>query len=224
MRNRGRSHQNVIILLASAEDREAARFARRYARRGVRLMTPGDLGRSGWVVRLHHSGGSVVASGRHLPMHTIRAVVTRLGFVSYADLVPLIDLRDRDYAAAEMTAFLAAWLQGLGRRVLNAPSPTFLAGQAASLGRFADSSWSVSAAPRYNRACVKYTVSCIDGQPFGGSAAARAPAMEVASATADRLVRLHFVHEGHLLTLAGRDPFVDIGSPPVMRAVMRACR
>jgi hypothetical protein len=54
-------------------------------------------------------------------------VITRLGCVTAAD-VPHIDAVDRAYVAAEMQAFLAAWLRALPCPVLNRPSATCLAG------------------------------------------------------------------------------------------------
>jgi len=54
-------------------------------------------------------------------------VVTRLPAVDAGDL-PQIAPSDRAYVAAEMTAFLLAWLTGLTCPVLNRPTPQCLSG------------------------------------------------------------------------------------------------
>jgi hypothetical protein len=205
----------VVIVLASGRDRVAATFARCHHGTGVRLMTPSDLGRAGWLLRLGRHGGSVVASGRRIPDDAVRAVVTRLPFVVPADIAHLIAPEDRQYAAAEMTAFLAAWLQSLDDRALNAPSPTFLAGLPQAPA--------TSPTAAVDRHCQTHSISCVDGRPIAAAGAARSLAGEIAPTMPDRLVRLHFAKDGHGLSLSAHDPFVDLDSPAVARAVLRAC-
>lgn len=94
----------------------------------VCVMTPRDLSQPGWR---HHVGASgeewCVVSGQPTRTATLRGVITRIPCVSPADLTH-IALADREYVAAEMTAFLASWLTRLRCPVLNRPDATSLMG------------------------------------------------------------------------------------------------
>jgi hypothetical protein len=118
-----------VLVFANAGDEVADRFARRHARRGVRLVTPRDLSRAGWLCEFHEGAASAqaVVEGRPVPQSRLAGVIARLGCVTTAD-VPHIHTVDRAYVAAEMQAFLAAWLHALPCPVLNRPSTTCLAG------------------------------------------------------------------------------------------------
>jgi hypothetical protein len=118
-----------VLVFANAGDEVADKFVRRHARRGVRLVTPQDLSRAGWLCEFHDGAASAqaVVEGRAVPQSRLAGVITRLGCVTTAD-VPHIDAVDRAYVAAEMQAFLAAWLHTLPCPVLNRPSTTCLAG------------------------------------------------------------------------------------------------
>lgn len=65
--------------------------------------------------------------GASVPVGEFTAVVTRLVCVTEQDLVSIVP-HDRAYVAAEMTAFLLAWLSSLPCPVVNRPSPHGLAG------------------------------------------------------------------------------------------------
>ena len=118
-----------VLVFANAGDEVADRFVRRHARRGVRLVTPRDLSQAGWLCEFQDGTASAqaVVEGRPVPQSRLAGVIARLGCVTTAD-VPHIDAADRTYVAAEMQAFLAAWLHTLPCPVLNPPSTTCLAG------------------------------------------------------------------------------------------------
>ncbi len=118
-----------VLVFANDADEVARGFVRRHARRGVRLVTPRDLSRAGWLYRFRRGTASAqaVIEGQLVPQSRLAGVITRLGCVTTAD-VAQIDVADRAYVAAEMQAFLAAWLQALPCPVLNRPSTTCLAG------------------------------------------------------------------------------------------------
>jgi hypothetical protein len=187
-------------------------------------MTPPDLSQSGWVYRLGRPGGFAIAGGIRMPVDAIRGVLTRLPFVVPADIAHLIAAEDRDYAAAEMTAFLAAWLQSLGDRALNPPSPTFLPGEAQTPARLITYAQTASLSAATETCHDTYSVSCVDGHPVGATNPAHSIGGKVARTMSDRLVRLHFVQQDHAMSLSGYDPFVDIGDPLVARAVLGVCR
>jgi hypothetical protein len=120
----------AFIVIAGRGDVAARDFAARYADRGVRLMTPRDLSQSGWSYRVGDAAGSTVANGgRVLEARGIAAILTRLPYVSVDDL-PHIAPVDRAYVAAEMTAFLLAWLAALECPRINRPTAQCLSGPA----------------------------------------------------------------------------------------------
>ena len=91
-------------------------------------MTPADLSLAGWRYAPARPEGSVcVIAGRPVRAREIDAALVRIAGVTAHD-VPAIASDDREYVAAEMTAFLAAWLHALGV-ALNPVGPTCLAGR-----------------------------------------------------------------------------------------------
>jgi hypothetical protein len=119
----------MLVILAHPRDEGARALAARWHDGGACLMTPRDLSRPGWC---HHIGVPCgdewcVASGERIRTAALGGVITRLPAVAPADL-PHIAARDRDYVAAEMTAFLVSWLTRLRCPVLNRPDATSLMG------------------------------------------------------------------------------------------------
>ena len=121
----------MLVVVASRHDEVARVFAERHATDGVALLTPEDLSRPGWSLSLGTSGwepdGTAVVAGRLVRSVDIAGVLTRLPRVSAAELTRIV-AADRRYVAAEMTAFLLAWLASLSCPVLNRPTPSCLAG------------------------------------------------------------------------------------------------
>ncbi|MGH9165972.1 MAG: hypothetical protein ACRDZW_10730, partial [Acidimicrobiales bacterium] len=109
----------------------AAELVEAWADRGAVLLGPADLSTEGWVVALpapvDAGPGSFVAGGQRYESAAISAVVVRLAHVDPVELVRVVEA-DRIYAASEMTALLAHWLESLSARVVNRPSPAFLWG------------------------------------------------------------------------------------------------
>lgn len=119
----------MIAVVADAADGEAAALAERWESAGAMLVTPFDLSRPGWAVEFPGAGPRFVAGGEVRRTADLSGVVVRLPAVLPGHL-PHIRRPDRDYASAEMTAFLAYWLAALRCPVVNRPSPTFLLGPA----------------------------------------------------------------------------------------------
>jgi hypothetical protein len=118
---------SFFVVIASRADTAAARFA---AGAGslVRMMTPADLSQPGWSLHLPGTGPSMaVIAGEPVASRTIAGVLTRLPAVTEHDL-PHIIAADRAYVAAEMTAFLLAWLTSLPCPLVNRPSAQCLSG------------------------------------------------------------------------------------------------
>jgi hypothetical protein len=116
----------VLVVLASRHDRAACDFVARHGA-GARLLSSRDLSARGWR---YEPGGGVsraVVGGDPVEVAEIEAVLTRLPSVTEADLGHIV-AEDRAYVAAEMTAFLAAWLSDVACPVRNRPTPLCLMG------------------------------------------------------------------------------------------------
>jgi hypothetical protein len=118
----------VIIILASQYDISARQLAERWTAYGACLLTAEDLSTPGW--RYHLSNPSVstaVVNGRRITVGEIDGVVTRLPWVTEAEL-PHIVPADSAYVAAEVSAFLIFWLSELTCPILNRPTAGSLNG------------------------------------------------------------------------------------------------
>ena len=137
----------MFLVLCSRGDDAAHAFAKRFAAQDVRTLTCEEVSRPGWKLAVRGVdqadvdvelcaalGGELVAGER------IRGVITRLGSVTEQELRH-IEAGDRAYVAAEMHAFLFAFLSALPCRKVNQPSlaclygPNFRGGQWRQLAR-----------------------------------------------------------------------------------------
>lgn len=119
----------MIVILARQHDRTAHALIERWRRHAAALLTPADLSVAGWLYDPRRPGKSrAVVSGQIIEVERIKGVLTRLPWVTAADLAHIRPC-DRSYVAAEMMAFLLAWLSALDCTVVNRPTPTGLAGK-----------------------------------------------------------------------------------------------
>jgi hypothetical protein len=81
----------------------------------------------GWRYETHDGLGMAVIGGQAVSLEDISGVITCLPAVSELELLHIASV-DRAYVAAEMTAFLLAWLTELQCPVINRPSPVCLTG------------------------------------------------------------------------------------------------
>ena len=117
-----------ILILASAADDSARALAQRWAASGARLLLPRDLLRAGWQYRLGRPNESVtVVGGDRFHARELAGVLTRLTTIFPQELVEVVP-EDRSYVAAEINAFLVAWLSALPIPVLNRATPACLSG------------------------------------------------------------------------------------------------
>jgi hypothetical protein len=118
----------VLAILGSPFDKEAVNLAASWQGDGAALLTCRDLSTPGWR---YFSGdcaaNTAVVSGAVVPVSSIRAVLTRRSAI-YAEELTRVSPEDREYVAAEMNAFLLAWLADLECPVLNRPTPGCLSG------------------------------------------------------------------------------------------------
>ena len=120
----------MLLIIASAWDPSAPALARRWSDEGARVMTPVDFSRIGWRWRVGTSSASAaVTQAGIFDAGEIRGVLTRLPYVHERE-IPNIAPADRTYVAAEIHAFLFAWLSALRCPVLNRPAAFSLCGPA----------------------------------------------------------------------------------------------
>ena len=119
----------MILIVASAGDLAAETLAAGWIESNARLVRPADLSTPGWrhYVGVARGPGAVAVGGEVVPETEITGVLTRLLWVNPAELVHILP-DDRDYVAAEISAFLLSWLTSIDRPVLNRPMPGSLCG------------------------------------------------------------------------------------------------
>jgi hypothetical protein len=116
----------MLVVLASQHDHLCRDLAAGWAA-DARLLTCADLSVTGWQYRPGGEAGLLVVGGRPADARQIDGVLTRLPYATESELGAIVP-DDRGYVAAEMTAFLAAWLTDLPCPVLNRPTPVCLMG------------------------------------------------------------------------------------------------
>lgn len=118
----------VIVVLARSEDTVARLLTEKGPAGDVFIMTPADLSTEGWSYSSRAQDETVaVTGGRLIGAGDIGGVITRIPCVFEEDLGH-IDATDRGYVAAEMTAFLLAWLSTLDCPIINRPTASALWG------------------------------------------------------------------------------------------------
>ena len=226
----------MLVVLASRRDRAARAFAAGLAADAT-LLTCDDLSVKGWCYEPGGQGGTLVAGGRQLAAAEVDGVLTRLPAVSASELA-VIAAGDRSYVAAEMTAFLAAWLTDLSCPVLNRPAPVCLMGPflrleqwvhlAAGLGiPVAPAFRSVPAAAGHGPpgAGSGSVVVSVVGRRCAGEAdqGLRSAAMAIAEAAGVSLLRAMFTapepRAAGGAAFLGADYWVDVSDPAVSAAV-----
>jgi hypothetical protein len=118
----------MILIMAGEQDQSARLLAERWNQFGAEILSPADLSQSGWRhYAANPSEDTAVINRQTVFVGKITGVLTRLPYVSERELMHIVP-PDRAYVAAEMTAFLLAWLTGLTCPLLNRPTPTCLSG------------------------------------------------------------------------------------------------
>jgi hypothetical protein len=118
----------MLLVFANDLDVEARRLVEAWREHDARLVGVLDLSRPGWRLHVGQPGEDVaVVGGEAVPASAISGVLTRRGSVWHAELHHVV-AEDREYIAAEMTAFLASFLSRLSCPVVNRPSAVSLMG------------------------------------------------------------------------------------------------
>jgi hypothetical protein len=213
----------TIAVLAHPRDASAARLVQAWQAHGARLLLPRDLSRPGWRMYVGGRGEEwFVAGEERLRVASLRGVLARLPAIEARDLDHLHE-GDRDYAAAEMGAFLTAWLTALRCPVLNRPSASQLLGPQVGAdhlpGLAARAGLSMcTRLPLREQVC---TVSVVGTRCIGTPPAALArQALRIADAAGASLLTLQFDSAADDAALVSAEPLVDIDDPAIAQAVL----
>jgi hypothetical protein len=118
----------VIVVLASQRDDAARALLARWSAVDLALLTPDDLSQPGWRYRPGRPDeGVAIVSGQAVETRRISGVATLLWAVGEDHLERIVP-GERAFVAAEMTAFLVAWLADLPCPVVNRPTAGCLMG------------------------------------------------------------------------------------------------
>ncbi|UQA59903.1 hypothetical protein [Polyangium aurulentum] len=223
----------MIVVLASRSDEASRGLVDRWSSHGARLLLPDDLSVVGW----RHGAGSVsgaraIVGGDPVPIEAIQAVLVRMACVAPVDL-PHIRPDERIYVAAEMTAFLLAWLTSLPCPVYNRPTATGLMGPV-----FRPEQWiqvaahcgipvttvrrtgAGYAAPTHPPESIKTVVVVGETCLRAPSEAARARALAVARSAGASLLDVHFQGPAADPVCVGADVWLDVGDPIIADALL----
>jgi hypothetical protein len=226
----------MLVVLAGHGDAGAPALVERWRAWGARRLSPDDLSTPGWRYQPGEPSAPsrAVVGGEVTDAASIRGVLVRLPCVVSDDL-PHIAPDDRSYVAAEMTAFLMAWLSGLTCPVLNRPTPGSLAGPCWARERWVRLAGAIGvpAQPVTRRASLgadeppedfvgrATTVTVVGRRSFGhAEAALHGWALRLAGACGAELLAAHFVGEGPHAALLTADVWPDTTSPEVADAVL----
>ena len=154
----------MFVVLAYVHDTGARTLVQRWRADGedAALLTCADLSRPGWRYTGGGAPGQAVIDGQPIATRDIRAVITRIPAVSEAELAHVHE-DDRKYAAAEMQAFLLAWLMSLECPVLNRPTPSNLGGPLGSAAQWVRRARRLGVAARPIRQRVAYAPGAASG-------------------------------------------------------------
>jgi hypothetical protein len=124
-----------VLIITDVFDENARALTTRLGEQAV-IVTPLDLSRPGWTFHHDTSRRTGCNSLVAFTATKLSAVIIRIVAV-FPGHIPHVVARDREYVAAEMTAFLRAWLTGLSCPMLNSPTALCLSGPAWEMERWA---------------------------------------------------------------------------------------
>jgi hypothetical protein len=192
---------DLCLLLLARSDDASVRALQQQAPNRVLHAGIADLSRVGW----RYSGGcpekaAACADGRVVEAGKFGAVLCRIAFVAPGDLA-IVHPEDREYAAAEMTAFLRAWLAQFPGLRCNEPTWMSLAGPGWHPLQW---TWIVSklgipvaAAGATQRGCETAMATVAGSQVLGVSDPLLAEySLRIARAVKARLLSIRFARDG----------------------------
>lgn len=223
-----------IVILASAADEVALALPQRLSRPDVLVVTPADLSLPGWSYRPGSPGSVLVARGELLRSDEVAAVITRLPRLSEMEL-PQIIATDRAYVAAEMSAYLLAWLSEMDCPMANRPSPNCLCGpswrherwvtEASRAGLPVEPARRVvtaGAAEYLSPPCLNRTSVTVVGQRVFGDAGDHLAeqALRLALAISVETLSVHFSDSGNGMRFFTANPWPSLENEEVASALL----
>jgi hypothetical protein len=208
----------VIAVVASRHDPRARALVDGWRPHGAALLSCEDLSVRGWRYEVGRPcDATAIVEGQAVPSAAIRGVVTLRPFVFAPELVHVAPV-DREYVAAEETAFLFAWLSSLSCPMLNRPVGSSLSGPAWARARWMHearaSGFSIDPAPDPHDAFAV----CVIGPRCIGSSDPRVvrPALSLARAAGVDWLRLSLVNGVDGPRFVGADAIPDPSSPELL--------
>jgi hypothetical protein len=118
----------MLVVVASRYDQGAREIVARWAPQGAMILTCEDVSSGGWRYDVTAPEDSLaVIGGQKIPCSEITGVLTRRPCILEEELLHITP-GDRRYVAAEMNAFLIAWLSSLSCPMFNRPTASSLSG------------------------------------------------------------------------------------------------
>jgi hypothetical protein len=128
LRSPNRWGRLVIVVVASSYDDRARKIAAHWGTQCAAILTAEDLCKPGWSFSIPDADhGTAVIGGKIFQSALISGILTLRPCVFPQELHNICS-EDRPYVAAELTAFLLAWLAAQPCPVLNRPTAPCLAG------------------------------------------------------------------------------------------------
>lgn len=215
----------MLIVVASRFDDEARMLVSRWAPSVARVLIPRDLSQPQWRYRPDNLAASTVSiGGQAVAVGDITGVLTLMPTVFAEELDYIIDA-DRRYVAAEMHAFLFAWLSALPCPVINRPADGCLSGPSWSTTRWL---WEAHRAgldtspPGSSARASLQRVTVVGSRVFPAEAADLAPAIcRLARAAASDVIGATFAG-GRFVHASTYPHMATAGVPGALRAVLDA--
>ena len=213
----------MLIILASRDDLAARWLADEWAADDAVVMTCEDLSSAGWELYVGDVDRDAVSiGGRRASSRDVQGVLTLLPSVTPYELPAIVE-EDREYVAQEMMAFLLAWLDALGPRAMNRPTPFCLMGPHWRRERWvaAARELGLQTAPTSATTVSLSAVTVVVDRAFSqdgtaAPAARQVAAVQLASAAGADLLTVHFTADDEVAN-AGLWP--DIRTAAVRSAV-----
>lgn len=221
----------MFLVVANVDDRRAPALLEQWRSVSAGVLTADDLGRSGWSHEpARPLDGQAVVAGEAIDVARIEGVCTLMPCVFESEL-PWIRAEDRAYVAAEMTAFLCAWLSALPCPVVNPVNPVCLCGlpwRAERWGHLAlqgglpvlpDQGRPAISGVRVDDGTVAATV--VGRTVFGTRTDAQDElARSLAVLAGLPLLRVHLGGGDSSPAVTGADPWIEIGRPGAAQAIL----
>jgi hypothetical protein len=155
----------MIVVVASVHDVRARRIVAHWRSQGATMLSAEDMCARGWRLTVPHNPSLAMAviGGRTVPASIITGILTLRPCIFPEELRDL-DPGQRDYVAAELNAFLLAWLTVQSGPVLNRPTTGCLSGP-----NWQAEQWVHLAAGMGIPACTRRSIPVRGDDAFGGS-------------------------------------------------------